>query len=78
MSIAYSSCKVWGMSLAVADTQADLMNRDLIMVTRFTAIHRDTPRAKGRNTAALLQGFINTARQHGATATDITHAQNRA
>ena len=78
MFITYLSCKVRGMSLAVTDTNNDLLERNLIMVTRFTAIHRDTPGAKGRDTAALLAGFIHTAREHGATDTDITHAQNRA
>jgi len=66
------------MSLAVADTDTDLLGRDLIMVTRFTAIHRDTPGAKGRDTAALLAGFIRTAREHGATDADIIHAQLQA
>ncbi|AVP71319.1 hypothetical protein C7H75_24875 (plasmid) [Prescottella equi] len=64
--------------LADADTENDLRRRALLMVTRFTAIHRDTPGAKGVDTAARLQHFIEQARQHGATAADITAAQDRA
>jgi hypothetical protein len=61
-----------------ADTDDTMRLRDLIMVTRFTAIHRDTPDAKGVDTAERLAHFISVARSHGATDVDIAAAQARA
>ena len=61
-----------------ADTDDTRRRRDLIMVTRFTAIHRDEPGAKGVDTAARLRHFIAEARSHGATDSDIAAAQARA
>ncbi|WP_032380937.1 hypothetical protein [Rhodococcoides fascians] len=58
----------------IADTTADVLRRDLIMVARFAVIHRTTPGAKGVDTAARLQHFINEARSHGATDADIATA----
>ncbi|MGW5267161.1 hypothetical protein ACWEQ4_00785 [Rhodococcus sp. NPDC003994] len=61
--------------MRTADTAATLRNRALIMVARFTAIHRNTPGAKGVDTAARLEHFIAEARSHGATDADIAAAQ---
>lgn len=57
-----------------ADAAADLRKRALIMVTRFAAIHRTSPGAKGVDTAARLEHFIAEARSYGATDTDIAAA----
>lgn len=61
-----------------ADTENDLRRRALLLVTRFTAIHRDEPGAKGVDTLERLNHFIEQARQHGATDADIYDAQVRA
>jgi hypothetical protein len=57
--------------MRTADTTADQLRRDLIMVRRFAAIHRDTPGAKGVDTAERLAHFVAVARTHGATDADI-------
>ncbi|WP_037162398.1 hypothetical protein [Rhodococcoides fascians] len=58
----------------IADTTADLRNRALIMVARFSAVHANTPNAKGVDTAERLAHFIDIARSHGATDRDIAGA----
>lgn len=58
----------------IADTAADLRNRALIMVARFTAVHRNKPNAKGVDTAERVAHFIAIARSHGATDLDIAGA----